>query len=203
MRKISALFCMLVLLTLSLVGCAESVAGESVGSVNYNAMSEEDARIRRIADAAVAEEFGITDFSDYGINIDYQYKDYGIYHVEYTLRIHDYCTKESVTVKISSDFEVENVHGNYFGQYSRYLKNATEEAVRQAEEKLDEQVKFYEENSGYYLSIDNEGYLCLNCEAITHRAPPAPAVDGNPDGEETAYIDHEHLFFSERICPKP
>ena len=49
------------------------------------------------------------------------------------------------------------------------------------------------ENSGYYLSFDDEGYLCLSCEVIVQ-------LSGGADGDGGCGIDHEHKFFTARIC---
>lgn len=214
MKRFTILITLLTLLALPLAGCADPAetpgaadgagtgTGSEVRSIDYDAMDEEEAKVRRVADAAVKKEYGITDFTDYGISTDFN-EYFGNYFVIYSLKIQGYASSEEVAVQVSPDYEVKNVNGFDIGRYSPYLEVATEEAVRQAEGKLDEQVKGYSENSGYYLGIDNEGNLLLCCEVITHQPPPAPAVDGDPNDAVTVYIDHDHLFFSEIICPKP
>ena len=50
---------------------------------------------------------------------------------------------------------------------------------------LDRQIARYgDKHSGYYFTVDDEGYLCLTCEVIVDKA----------------FGDHEHKFFTERIC---
>ena len=57
----------------------------------------------------------------------------------------------------------------------------------------------YSNSSGFYLQI-SEDYLCLVREVIHYIDPPETAGEYTLSG---CGIDHEHLFFSERIslCP--
>ena len=47
------------------------------------------------------------------------------------------------------------------------------------------------------FQIDAEGYLCLTMEYI---GPPRYDENGN---NLSGCIDHEHYFFTERLCSKP
>ena len=69
------------------------------------------------------------------------------------------------------------------------------EKIRAAEEKLEKQLEKYDESSSFYLSIDSEGYLCLNAEIIIK-------YEGTFEGGGCG-IDHDHKFFTERICSLP
>ena len=79
---------------------------------------------------------------------------------------------------------MKNFHANYEGKYSAYLPFATDDKINAAEEKLTKQLEKYETHSRFYLSIDDQGYLCLNAEVIV----------------DSLFNDHEHKFFTERIC---
>ena len=118
----------------------------------------------------------------------------GDYFVRYKLMIGNYRTYESYTVKLNADKTIEDVYGDY-GKYAVYLPYATEDKIREAEEKLGKQLEKYDERSSFYLSIDSEGYLCLNAEIIIK-------YEGSFEGGGCG-IDHDHKFFSERICPSP
>ena len=108
----------------------------------------------------------------------------GEYSVEYMLTIGGYGTFETYHVNFNSDKTVKNSYANYEGKYAAYLPYATADKIHAAEEKLTKQLEKYESNSGFYLSIDDQGYLCLNAEVIV----------------EGLLGDHEHKFFTERIC---
>ncbi len=71
----------------------------------------------------------------------------------------------------------------------RFIPYIDDELVRQAEEKITEQISHYSDSSGFYLQI-TEGYLCLTAEVIRYLDEP---------DENVGCFDHEHLFFSERI----
>ena len=68
-----------------------------------------------------------------------------------------------------------------------------------AEKKITDDIAEYSNSSGFYLQI-SEDYLCLVREVIHYIAPPETSGEYTLSG---CGIDHEHLFFSERIslCP--
>lgn len=108
----------------------------------------------------------------------------GSSRVQFTLRIGSYRTDEYYNVRISANGEVTEIDGGYHN-YRQYLKGATPDRIAAAEAALADQLKDCgDQHSGYYLSIDREGYLCLTCEVIVDKA----------------FGDHEHKFFTERIC---
>jgi hypothetical protein len=108
----------------------------------------------------------------------------GSNRVRFTLRIGSYRTDEYYNVRISAEGEVTDIDGGYHN-YRQFIKEATAERIAAAEVALADQLEDYgDQHSGYYLSIDKEGYLCLTCEVIVDKA----------------FGDHEHKFFTERIC---
>ena len=108
----------------------------------------------------------------------------GSNRVRFTLHIGGYRTDEYYNVRVSADGEVIEIDGGYHN-YRQFIKGATAERIAAAEAGLDSQTARYgDKHSGYYLTIDDEGYLCLTCEVIVDKA----------------FGDHEHKFFTERIC---
>lgn len=108
----------------------------------------------------------------------------GSNRVRFTLHIGGYRTDEYYNVRISADGEMTEIDGGYH-DYRRFIKGATAERIAAAEAGLDRQVARYgDKHSGYYFTVDDEGYLCLTCEVIVDKA----------------FGDHEHKFFTERIC---
>ena len=104
--------------------------------------------------------------------------------VEFRLYIGGYRTWESYSVYFAEDGSVAHVFDTLPGEYSRFLEAATPARIAAAEAALTRQVEKYDGHSGFYLSIDDEGALCLTCEVIIDKL----------------LGDHEHVFYTERIC---
>lgn len=108
----------------------------------------------------------------------------GSNRVQFTLWIGGYRTDEYYNVRVSADGEMTEIDGGYHN-YRQFIKGATPEKIAAAEAGLDRQIARYgDKHSGYYFTVDDEGYLCLTCEVIVDKA----------------FGDHEHKFFTERIC---
>ena len=108
----------------------------------------------------------------------------GSNRVRFTLHIGGYRTDEYYNVRVSADGEVTEIDGGYHN-YCRFIKEATAERIAAAKAGLDRQIARYgDKHSGYYFTVDDEGYLCLTCEVIVDKA----------------FGDHEHKFFTEPIC---
>ena len=85
-----------------------------------------------------------------------------------------------------------------YEEQERFVPYITDELVETAENKINEAVSAYSNSSDFYLQI-NDGYLCLYVEVIKQLDPPASQeTEGEVVGGGCG-IDHEHLFFSERI----
>ena len=74
-----------------------------------------------------------------------------------------------------------------------FVPYISDSLVETAEKKIADDISKYDNNSGFYLQVTEE-YLCLTVEVIKQLDEP---------DESVGCIDHEHLFFSERItlCP--
>ncbi len=153
--------------------------------------------IRDAADRVVKSQFGITDLSPYDVRV-HCTVDKDRYIIYYDLEICGYSTYESITVSLSPQLEYISGYQSNDGEYSCFLKNATEEAVRAAEERLRAKTDGMSGGSGFYLQVDQEGYLCLAVEYIVDIDPPKLDEDGNEIGG--CGYDHDHVFYTERIC---
>ena len=80
----------------------------------------------------------------------------------------------------------------------RFVPYITDELVETAENKINEAVSAYSNSSDFYLQI-NDGYLCLVAEVIKQLNPPSSQETEGEIIDGGCGIDHEHLFFSERI----
>lgn len=85
-----------------------------------------------------------------------------------------------------------------YEEQERFVPYITDELVETAENKINEAVSAYSNSSDFYLQI-NDGYLCLVVEVIKQLDPPASQETGGEVVDGGCGIDHEHLFFSERI----
>lgn len=152
----------------------------------------DDAALRSIADAAVRKRFALTNLDNYEISYS-RHETYGTASVEYRLYLFGYRTSDFYIVYLNEDGSIIDISSDD-SKYARYLSYATEAAFASAKEKLDAKAP---NGSDYYLDIDSEGYLCLCREVIRYIDPPV-----SEDGYVMSGcgIDHEHLFFSERIC---
>ena len=162
----------------------------------YAGLSEDERRIRAVADAALLDKYDLPGWEYFDITVDYGSN--GNIYVDYDFVIGSYTSYESYMVTLSAEEAVTYVDGFNAGNYSRYCKMITPEAVAAAEASMAEQMERYGEkdHSDYYLSVDDQGYLCLTCEVIV-------MLEGAPDGEAGCGIDHDHVFITARICPLP
>lgn len=154
---------------------------------------EEEALVELAAEALWREKSYLPDRENFEVRVSHHATN-GTATVRFELCIGGYGTWENYTVRLSADREVTDISGGN-QNYRQYLEGATPDRISAAEAALDEQLKDCgNENSGYYLTVDDDGYLCLSCEVIVY-------LDGPSEGG--CGIDHEHKFFSERICPAP
>ena len=156
---------------------------------------EETKAVLAITDAALKERYSISDLSVYGTNV---YKlDDGRISVSYTLYIFGHHTYENYKIRLSPDKEIQDIDAYHYGEYSCYLSVVTKEDFKRAHKAISDQTKEYDEEPHYYLMVDDEGYLCLDTEIIVYLDIPENSEDAG------CGIDHDHLFFSERLCAKP
>jgi hypothetical protein len=145
---------------------------------------EEEALVEIAAEALWNELGDLPDRAHFRADISYGANGNTNIYVDFELYIGDYRTWESYDVTLNANHEVTRIDGGYHN-YRQYLKGATPDRIAAAEEGLDGQTARYgDKHSGYYLTVDDEGYLCLTCEVIVDKA----------------FGDHEHKFFTERIC---
>lgn len=191
MKKCTAILLILSLLVFSLAGC--SLFGQKPWE--DPSLSEEDRAIRAVSDPVVMEHYGLKDLSSYSIEIT---KDIGDeIGVKYTFCLHGYRTGEMATVYLSQE-DYSFVDARFdTPEYSPYLSLVTEQEVRDAAAKLDEQITPYGENQiGYYYQL-RDGVLSLCTELIVSIQPTEEQIkQGFTSG---CNIDHKHLTFQEIV----
>ena len=153
---------------------------------------EEEALVEQAAEALWAA-YDLPDRAHFRVEV-HPHASNGSNRVEFTLWLGGYRTDEDYDVRISAEGEVTNISGGY-QNYRQYLNSATPERIAAAEAALAEKLKGYgEENAGGYLTVDQEGWLCLSCELIVELETHFWQQEGG------CGIDHDHVFVSERIC---
>lgn len=200
MKRYIFLLIVISIFALLLIGCDQAQSSEAEPPKTSD-LSKEDAEIRNISDKAIMEQYGLSasDLSTfYRINI-YEKKD-GIIVVNYSLVFFGYETYERLWVNLTPDHQIESVYGDSC-EFACYIPNITEEAIKKAENNLNEKTKNYEKTSLTFFNIDEEGYLCLCSEYILTIDPPVTDDEGN--ALEGCGYDHEHIVINERVCAKP
>jgi hypothetical protein len=156
-------------------------------------LTPEEEALAELAAEALWREKGYLPAREYFAVEVHPHASNGSNRVEFTLRIGGYWTDESYNVRISAEGEVTDISGGYHS-YHQFVEGATPDRIAAAEAVLDERLKEYGgKPGGYYLTVDEEGYLCLSCEVIVY-------LDGPASGDGGCGIDHEHKFFHQRVC---
>ena len=110
--------------------------------------------------------------------------------VKYYLCFGKYDSGAGYTVKLGQATEILMYYESGKG-YEKYIGHVSDEAIRVAEEKLAEI-----DDGSPYITIDQEGYLCLAKEVIV-------PIDPTDENEEPAGCgDHRHVFYIERISDR-
>ena len=195
MKKFISLFLVAIMLICSLGACAHNE--KFINPWEDPTLSERDAAIRAISDAAVMQKYGIDAEDIYFYEISINEGKQGGFIVYYKLCFYGYDTYEHYWVNLSSDLALENVSDSEFGTYSRFISKITEESIKNAEKALDEKLKKYEGVSEKFLSIDDNGNLCLTVEVIVDITPPLSDEHGNTEG---CGLDHDHMLVTELVC---
>ena len=155
---------------------------------------EEEALVEIAAEALWKERSDLPDRENFRIDVSYGANGNTNIYVDFELYIGGYRTGESYDVTLNADHEVTKISGGY-QDYRQYLKGATPERIAAAEAALAEQLKAYgEEHVGGYLTVDDEGWLCLSCELIVDLETHFWQQNGG------CGVDHDHVFINERIC---
>ena len=195
MKKLFSLILAATFLILSICSCAQNE--KFINPWEDPALSEEDAAIRAISDAAVMQKYNLKAEDIYLYDAVINTNSKGGFIVYYKLCFYGYDTYEHYWVNLSSDLELENVTDSDFGVYSRFISSVNEKSIKSAEAELDEKLKTYEGVSEKFLSIDNDGNLCLTVEVIEDIVPPLSDENGNTEG---CGLDHRHILISAIVC---
>lgn len=156
--------------------------------------TNEENEIRTIAEAEILKRYPKTDFSNYRIDVDVG--DDGRIWVDYDIMYCGYHGNSSFSIDMSPDKEIVDfdlINEDYYA----FADKVSAQKVREAELKLQAQAAKYkdDDSSGYYITLDKDGNLCLSCEIIVEYDLIGYITEG-------CGYDHEHVFLNEIICCK-
>ena len=144
--------------------------------------------IRKITDTLITSEYGVADLSDYTFRFYIHDNRVTVY---YDLYIFGIRTHEGFSVTLNSDCSVKSHNFDDEGM-AAYIDVITDEMFNDTKEKLVNQFSHIDPEDmdrtpPFYFEFDSEGWLCLRTELIVYT-------------ENGACGDHDHLFFSQRLC---
>lgn len=188
-------FMITVLLLITLFGCGTDVTNDrdTDDPVDYSAMPENVAKVRKSADTALTAKYGFDDFSNCKINIENDPETQSDI-VSYNLEIFEYSTPEKYSVKVNSDGEVDSVNGYRAGEFSCFIANVTEKDIKKAEKALDEKLRWGDEPK-YFFVVDDNGDLYLKFYKIYEME--FIMADGS-HVRKNEEVSHQEL-----VCKKP
>lgn len=209
MKKLITALIIISVLSLSLISCEiEEDTSDTSNASNAETdtaanpwddpdLSEKDSAIRKVSDPSFMKKYGFDDLSCFTVIIDEDQS--AAITVRYYCTFAGVRTNEFYTVTLTKDYKVKSVEDWDKGEYSKYLSDEFIKQAKDARDSLDEQTKSYNEEDGaYYFEERSDGYLYICVEFIVDIDPPNVNEFGDTSG---CGIDHDHKFFSEKICP--
>ena len=163
----------------------------------FEVFDEEYLEIIDIADKAFAEHYPDYPLSFFRIKIS-NYGDTGMIKVEYRMYVGEYRTNCTLQIGVRKDLSTYVFSPDEQDlMCADLIPQLTTKRVRDAENRLREQVKEYDEPKPVYMYFDDRDQtLYLEIEMIID-------IEDAPEGMYGCDIDHKHLFFREAICSHP
>ena len=207
MKKFSLLALLSVLLLT--VSCAHDLPDEelskqpaetkTVEATPAETLSPEELTLADYAAEVLWEAYDLPDRQHFRPSV--HYDSTGIVEVVLRLYIGGHRTNERYIARFSTDGELLSTDAVGEGTCLPYLETLDPADLAAAEAALADFLAPYDDyKGGVVLSIDDEGYLCLSGEFIVELDPPPLSGLFSEGG---CGIDHDHKFFSHRICPAP
>lgn len=157
---------------------------------DYTGLSDEYVQMRKQADAAIMNKYGLQSFSNYDVQVGDRDSFFG---VKYILMIGDYETEEVLHVSFNRKYEQTSIHGN-FGEWSWLFSYITPEEIEDKIKRLDgefvEETGLPLEEGSVRITIDDNKNLMFRREAIIHTEPG----QGDSHGDHYHYFQTEYLF---------
>ena len=186
------IFTVLLLLALSLFSCntqkdVDETSDPSENLTDRDDMEFSDAElaILEVSDKIFTETYGFKDLSFFYVNV-YEWKDQ--YTVSYDLTFNGIRADEYYCIELDKNMSLLEIDAYNEGKFSKYIGNPSlMDAMQAARKNIESQTTAYNEPNHFYFT-EEDGYLYLCSEII---------VDNYGGGG----IDHEHIIFSEKICP--
>ena len=160
--------------------------------------SQAELDVIAVADKIFTETYGFEDLSLFYVSIMNLTDKYFIsYHLSF-LGIN---TDEHYSIYLDKNMELLETRAYGEGDFSKYIgDDAFISALSSAKRKIENQTAKYNETNNFYF-LETDGYLCLCSEIIVDIDPPKYETDEDGNSYGGCGIDHDHLFFTENICP--
>ena len=205
------------LLALSLFSCDTQTDGKKASEISSKTSSEpvfepmetqtdrEDMDFSQaeldviaVADKIFTETYGFEDLSLFYVRI---MELTNKYLLSYHLSFLGMNTDEYYSISLDKEMGLIETMAYSEGKFSKYIgDDAFISALNAAKNAIVRQTAEYNEtNNFYFMEID--GYLCLCSEIIVDIDPPKYETDEDGNSYGGCGIDHDHLFFTEKICP--
>ena len=201
------IFTVLLLLALSLFSCntqkdVDETSDPSENLTDRDDMEFSDAElaILEVSDKIFTETYGFKDLSLFYINIS-EWKDRDRYTVSYHLTFNGIRTDEYYRIELDKNMSLLETDAYNEGKFSKYIGNPSlMDAMQAARKSIESQTTAYNEPNHFYFT-EEDGYLYLCSEIIVDIDPPEYQTDEDGYIYGGCGIDHEHIIFSEKICP--
>ncbi|MBQ8407312.1 MAG: hypothetical protein IJY39_00460 [Clostridia bacterium] len=204
MKKLLILTVIL-LLALSLFSCntqkdVDVISDSSENLTDRSDMEFSDAEfaILEASDKIFTETYGFKDLSLFYVNIS-EWKDQNRYTVSYHLTFNGIRTDEYYCIELDKNKDMIKTDAYGKGEFSKYIGDKTfMNALSAAKKSIEIQTASNNKPNHFYFT-EQDGYLCP--EIIVDIDSPEYQTDENGYSYGGCGIDHEHIFFSEKICP--
>lgn len=154
---------------------------------------EEISDIRFAADLFLSEAVDIGDIGWYDISVE-RYGNERI-EVRYTLMIQGYKSHYRHSVYLNSDLSLNGINKILRENLPHCASQLSEGTVAAAKAKIKQDSEKYG-GAPSFFTVTNDGYLALGGEIIVYILYPKEA-------DPQSFSDHEHWFFTEKLCKLP
>ena len=165
-------------------------------SLRFNVFGTQEKKIIALADRAMRSKYPLFPLGSFYVTL--RERTDGGFRAVYSLKLGGKMTSEDFCVEV--DASIKNASLDVYPKstlYAAFIFRVNEEKIRAAELKLREAAREYQDLRSCSLHYDEDDRtLYLMTELIIE-------IECDPDAPGGCGIDHEHLFFREKVCSLP
>lgn len=160
--------------------------------------SQAELEVIAVADKIFTETYNFEDLSLFYVRImDLTDK----YFISYHLSFLGINTDEHYSITLDKEMELVETNAYNKGEFAKYIGDeAFIRKLNVVKKNIENQTAEYNETNNFYF-METDGYICLCSEIIVKIDPPKYETDEDGNSYGGCGIDHDHLFFTENICP--